>query len=254
MVVSLVLLFFKLILGKARFLAPFGARRNQFKIQVAILKFRQYHYQWWIPWWKIEDSKRCRETTSNNFPKDTLGQELQSRTRFGSRQTAEKKHALEIWRTTNRKKKKHALEHDLVHDKPPKKNASEHDLVHDKPPKKARIGARFGARQTAKKKRIGARFGARQTAKKSTHRSTIWCTTNRKEKHALEHDLVEKKNNIILAPAQQQTWQTNRWSLMRSLDNVWLMMINVWYFHGLIPVMVVIPKPRWFWEVIPMSS
>jgi len=100
-----------------------------------------------------------------------------------------------IWRTTNRKKKKNALEHDLVHDKPPKKNASEHDLVHDKPQKKARIGARFGARQTAKK---------------STHRSTIWCTTNRKEKQALEHDLVEKNSHIILAPAQQQTWQTSR--------------------------------------------
>jgi hypothetical protein len=71
------------------------------------------------------------------------------------------------------------LEHDLVHDKPPKKNASAHDLGHDKPPKKALIGARIGAQQTAKK---------------NTHWSTIWW----------------KKNNIILAPAQQQTWQTNR--------------------------------------------
>ena len=188
MVVSLVLLFFKLILGKARFLAPFGARRNQFKIQVAILKFRQYHYQWSIPWWKIEDCKRCRETTSNNFPKDTPGQELQSRTRFGSRQTAEKKHA---------------LEHDLAHYKPQKK--------------KTRIGARFGARQTAKKKRIGARFGARQTAKKSTHWSTIWCTTNRQKKTASEHDLVHDKppkKALIGARfgAQQTAKKNTHWS------------------------------------------
>ena len=44
-----------------------------------------------------------------------------------------------------------------------------------------------------KKTRIGARFGAQQTAKKGTHWSTIWCSTNREKKHALEHDLVPDK-------------------------------------------------------------
>ena len=51
------------------------------------------------------------------------------------------------------------------------------------------------------KARVGARFGARQT---------------------------EKSSYIILAPAQQQTWQTSRWSLMGSLDNVWFM-FDTWY-------------------------
>ena len=112
--------------------------------------------------------------------------------RFGARQNPEKKqtHWSTIWCTTNREKK-HALEHGLVHETPQKKDALERDLVHDRP------------------------------WKKNTHWSTIWCTTSREKKHALEHNVVHDKPrkkqqyniyiyNVILALAQQQTWQTSR--------------------------------------------